>query len=101
MKVHTVNVIEMRNDTIDSIQSFNDDKIENEGNGNHILLHCANGSNRSVTIAIALLMVLNGRHPFPSCFIPFLLMILMIRMESFSILESYLFLKTTSCPATR
>ena len=30
MKVHTVNVIEMRNDTIDSIQYFNDDKIGNE-----------------------------------------------------------------------
>lgn len=52
-------------------ENESNDKNENEGNGNRILLHCANGSNRSVTVAIALLMVLNGRHSFPFRFLSF------------------------------
>jgi protein-tyrosine phosphatase len=70
---------------------FIQDVVNDKDNGNCILIHCANGSNRSVTIAIAVLMVLNGILPLS------LSLTRIIRLESLSVMESCLFLTITSC----
>jgi hypothetical protein len=58
-------VISFIQEILNEKKNENGDDNEEKENSNRILIHCANGSNRSVTIAIALLMVLNGRPSLP------------------------------------